>query len=184
MEDVEEKPSLSKSPPKSAEEISLPDLPKENNEEINLVDNRSYAKSPISSLHDGKGESRTYLPVTESSKLATPQDACEGQTVGKDGFLPVDDSASTSNSDGKEESRTHMPHASDGQTVFLKLIQLQSQSVPKLWRYVCSSVLPLFAVVITVLPWKSCQDEGWEGKSVGEGYFGIFHNVFNSVSVI
>ncbi|KAI9090891.1 hypothetical protein K1719_028376 [Acacia pycnantha] len=117
MEDAEEKPSLPESPPKGAEEISLPDIPKENNEAINLVDNHSYAETPISSLSDGKGESGTHFPVTESSKLATPQDACEGQTVGKDGILPVDDSVSTSNSDGKEESRTQMPHASDGQTV-------------------------------------------------------------------
>ncbi|KAK4254122.1 hypothetical protein QN277_009547 [Acacia crassicarpa] len=117
MEDAEEKPSLSESPPENAEVISLPDLPKENNEEINLVDNRSYAETPISSLRDGKGESGTHLLVTESSKLATPQDALEGQTEGKDGILPVDDSASTSNSDGKEKSRTHMLHASDGQTV-------------------------------------------------------------------
>lgn len=123
MEDAEERPSLPELSLKSAEQISLADLPKENNEAISLIDNHSQVETPINSLGDEKGEPGSHLPVSESSKLATPQDACECQTIGKDGMLPVDDSTSTSNSDGKEESRSEFsilarpPDASDGQTV-------------------------------------------------------------------
>ncbi|XP_028806798.1 protein WEAK CHLOROPLAST MOVEMENT UNDER BLUE LIGHT 1 [Neltuma alba] len=109
MEDAEEKPSLPESSSKNAERMSLADLPKENNETINLIDNRSYAETPINSLGDGKGEAGTHLPVTESSKLSAPQDACKGQTVGKDRNLPEIDSATTSISNGDKEPKTHLP---------------------------------------------------------------------------
>ncbi|XP_061364090.1 protein WEAK CHLOROPLAST MOVEMENT UNDER BLUE LIGHT 1-like [Gastrolobium bilobum] len=105
MEDVEDKPT-SKFSSRSAELKPMAETPEENTEVINPPSNRSSIEAPINPLSNSIVEPGTHLPMTEFSESAKSPNASDGQNVGQDAYLSIDNSASTPKATihGTEES--------------------------------------------------------------------------------
>ncbi|KAJ1436769.1 WEB family [Sesbania bispinosa] len=106
MEDVEDKPP-SESSSRSAEQKPLAETPEGNTEMVNPSNNKSSIEAPIIPLgNSSRVEPGSHLQVAEFSELAMSTNASDGQTVGQDEYLPIDNLASTPKAtvQGKEQS--------------------------------------------------------------------------------